>query len=107
MSSSGSRAGRVYRSAGLGSVALVVGRLGISDVTPVVGGLTPGEYPACAVVGELLPISAVVFREGHDAVGASVALRAPATAKPELIRMAPGAPGMDRWHADAVMDRPG
>jgi starch synthase (maltosyl-transferring) len=91
----------------LGSVALVVGRLGIADVTPVVAGLTPGEYPACAVVGELLPISAVVFREGHDAVGASVALRAPGATKPELIRMEPGAPGMDRWHAEAVLDRPG
>ena len=75
------RTGRVYRSSSLGSVAPVVGRLGIADVAPVVGALTTGEFPARAVVGESVPIAATVFREGHDAVGADVVLRDPSGGK--------------------------
>ena len=61
------------------SVALtdVAGRFGLSDVTPVVGSTGPREFPARAVVGEQVPITATVFREGHDAVGANVVLRDP------------------------------
>jgi starch synthase (maltosyl-transferring) len=85
----------------------VVGRLGIADVQPVVSALAPGEFPARAVVGQSLPIAATVFREGHDAVGADVVIRDPSGGKVDLIRMAAGAPGSDRWHASAVFDRPG
>jgi starch synthase (maltosyl-transferring) len=85
----------------------VVGRLGIADVGPVVGALSPGQFPARAVVGESVPITATVFREGHDAVGASAIIRAPDGAKAATIRMSPGAPGTDRWQALAVFDRPG
>src|ERR671936_630794 len=82
----------------------MVGRLGLSGVTPVVEG---GEFPARAVVGEQVPISAVVFREGHDAVGATVSLRPPDGRRLPFIRMSPGAPGMDRWHATLVPDMQG
>ena len=44
-------------------------RLGITDVAPVV---SCGSFSARAVVGEHLPITATVFREGHDAVAADV-----------------------------------
>ena len=44
-------------------------RLGISDVAPVV---SCGSFSARAVVGEHLPVTATVFREGHDAVAANV-----------------------------------
>jgi starch synthase (maltosyl-transferring) len=54
-----------------------------------------------------VPISAVVFREGHDAVGANVVLRGPDKRAAQSLPMAPGAPGTDRWHATAVPDRPG
>jgi starch synthase (maltosyl-transferring) len=91
----------------LGTVAGVVGRLGIADVSPSVDSVAPGEFPARAVVGELVPVAAVVFREGHDAVAASVALRTPDGDKAGSLRMRAGAPGMDRWHADVVFDRPG
>jgi len=64
-----------------------------------------GRYPARAVVGEHLPVAATVFREGHDAVAANVAWRGPdgsqGPAGP-LIRMVPGVPGTDRWHATVV-----
>ena len=43
-------------------------------VSPVVEG---GAYPAKAAVGESIPIRAQVFREGHDAVNASVVLTDP------------------------------
>jgi len=80
----------------------VTGRLGITDVSPVV---SCGRYPARAVVGEHLPVAATVFREGHDAVAANVAWRGPdgvAAAGGPLIRMVPGVPGTDRWHATVV-----
>jgi starch synthase (maltosyl-transferring) len=85
----------------------VVGRFGISDISPLVGSTVSGEHPAHAAVGEPVPISAVVFREGHDAVGANVVLRDPAGKKGPFTRMAKGAPGTDRWHAEVVFDRPG
>jgi starch synthase (maltosyl-transferring) len=72
-----------------------------------VGALTTGEFPARAVVGELVPVAATVFREGHDAVGANVLVRSPDGVKAATLRMSPGAPGTDRWHATASFDRPG
>ena len=71
------------------------------------GSTVSGEFPARAAVGEPLPVSAVVFREGHDAIGASVVVRDSAGRKVTVIRMEPGAPGTDRWHADVVFDQPG
>ena len=85
----------------------MVGRFGISDITPLVGSSSTPEHPAHAAVGEPVPISAVVFREGHDAVGASVVARDPSGKKVATIRMAPGAAGLDRWHATLVPDKPG
>ena len=52
-------------------------------------------------------MSAVVYREGHDAVAANVALRGPDGARVPFIRMTPGAIGTDRWEADIVLDRAG
>jgi len=92
----------VFLLTALGTVSYVTGRLGITDVSPVV---SCGRYPARAVVGEHLPVAATVFREGHDAVAANVAWRGPdgsqGPAGP-LIRMVPGVPGTDRWHATVV-----
>jgi starch synthase (maltosyl-transferring) len=85
----------------------VAGRFGISDISPTVASTSLGEHPAHAAVGEPVPISAVVFREGHDAVAATAVLRDPKGRKRDSLRMTPGAPGSDRWHASAVLDRPG
>src|SRR5687767_15818445 len=70
-------------------------RLGISDVAPVV---SCGAFSARAVVGEHVPITATVFREGHDAVAANVVWTPPdgAVAAP-LIRMAKFGQEPDRW----------
>jgi starch synthase (maltosyl-transferring) len=82
----------------------VVGRLGLTSVSPIVAG---GTLPVKAVVGEYVDVSAVVFREGHDAVAANVALRGPGGARISFVRMTPGAPGTDRWHASIALDKPG
>jgi len=83
----------------------VTGRLGITDIAPAVA---CGRYPARAIIGERVPIAATVFREGHDAVAANVVWKGPdSTGKVPLLRMRPGTPGTDRWHAAVVPDRPG
>ena len=68
----------VLARADLDSVAAMTGRadlrLGITDVAPVV---SCGSFSARAVVGEHVPITATVFREGHDAVAANVVWSAP------------------------------
>jgi hypothetical protein len=51
-----------------------LGRIPILDVAPVVGS---GRWPAKAVVGETVEVSAAVFREGRERVGAAVAVRTP------------------------------
>ena len=84
-------------------------RLGISDVAPVV---SCGSFSTRAVVGEHLPITATVFREGHDAVAATVAFTPPAEpggqpAVPQSVRMTKFGPEPDRWTATVVPDREG
>src|SRR5437764_14992501 len=79
-------------------------RLGITDVAPVV---SCGSFSARAVVGEHLPITATVFREGHDAVAANVVWTLPDGAETAFLRMAPLPPEPDRRLAPAVPDRDG
>ena len=85
----------------------MVGRFGISDISPLVGSTALAEFPARAVVDEHVPVAATVFREGHDAVAATVALRDPTGKRVASVRMRPGIPGTDRWSAAVVPDRPG
>jgi starch synthase (maltosyl-transferring) len=80
-------------------------RLGITDVAPVV---SCGSFSARAVVGEHVPITATVFREGHDAVAANVVWQPPGeTGCPPLRRMARFGQEPDRWLATVVPDREG
>jgi starch synthase (maltosyl-transferring) len=75
----------------------MTGRFPIEDVTPSVG---CGRYPAKAVVGELMPVSARSYREGHQALGCSVVWQGPDGRQGPFTRMRPGEdPGTDRWHA--------
>ncbi|MBV9592717.1 MAG: DUF3416 domain-containing protein, partial [Actinobacteria bacterium] len=95
------------RSKPVGSLTPVVGRLALAEVRPTVGSLSAGEHSARAVLGQRVTISAAVFREGHDAVCANVALRGPDGARIPFVRMSPGEPGSDRWQAEVVLDRTG
>ena len=56
----------------------MVSRFGIDDVRPQVSGRT---LPSKAVVGEVVPVSALVWREGHDAIAATLVLVAPSGAQ--------------------------
>ncbi|PRY41244.1 alpha-1,4-glucan--maltose-1-phosphate maltosyltransferase [Umezawaea tangerina] len=76
-------------------------RIAVEDVTPVV------RRPAKAVVGEHVPVRAVVWREGHDAVGATLVWRGPHDEQERATRMAPGPEGSDTHLADVVPDAPG
>ncbi len=60
----------------------MVGRIGIDDVAPVVSG---GQFPAKAVVGEIVPVRATVWREGHDAVAATLVVRYHGSEYPQLV----------------------
>ncbi|KQX70043.1 alpha-1,4-glucan--maltose-1-phosphate maltosyltransferase [Angustibacter sp. Root456] len=66
-----------------------------------------GRWPARAVVGEAVPVRATVFREGHDAVAASVVLVDPDGVEQPPRRMALLEAGLDLWGADVVPDREG
>jgi starch synthase (maltosyl-transferring) len=82
----------------------MVGRIPIMGVSPVIEG---GRYPAKATVGELFPVSALVFREGHDALSAEVVLTGPNRRRRPPVRMTkdPEQPGL--WHAEVSADEPG
>jgi starch synthase (maltosyl-transferring) len=82
----------------------VSGRLCIDDVSPIV---SCGRYPSKAVVGEHVPVLATVWREGHDAVAATVTWRGPQDAKARRVGMRPVGIASDRWSAEIVPDHVG
>jgi starch synthase (maltosyl-transferring) len=82
----------------------VVGRIAITDVEPVVA---CGRYPAKAVRGETFEVSATVFWEGHEALGAAVVLHGPG-GRPRLRRpMTEAVPGTDRYATEVTVDAEG
>ena len=70
-------------------------RLVIDDIAPAVG---EEPYPAKAVVGELFPIRAVVWGDGHDKLGATVVAMTSGLPDTLVAHMAPGAEP-DTFHA--------
>ena len=81
-----------------------ISRIPVTKVSPVIEG---GAYPAKAAVGESIPIRATVFREGHDAVNASVVLTDPDGAS-RTIAMRPTTPlGFDWWLATVQLETEG
>jgi starch synthase (maltosyl-transferring) len=82
----------------------MAGRLGIDDVTPSVG---CGRWPTKAVVGEHVPVSATVWREGHDKVAATVVWRGPHDRVARQSRMVEKGKGLDLFAAVIVPDEPG
>ncbi|MFC8504311.1 alpha-1,4-glucan--maltose-1-phosphate maltosyltransferase [Pedococcus sp. NPDC057267] len=80
-----------------------VGRIPVQDVRPCVDN---GARPAASVVGEELTVTATVFREGHDAVNASVVLTSP-TGTETLVPMTLVNPGLNAWEAVIAPDELG
>ncbi len=81
-----------------------LGRIPVLGVTPLVDG---GRFPVKAVAGEDVPVTATVFREGHDAVAATAVLIDPDGGLHAQIRMTSMGPGLDRYQAQLRPDRPG
>lgn len=82
----------------------MIGRIPVLDLGPLVD---CGRRPVKAVVGETFEVTATVFREGHEAVGANVVLRGPAGRCGPWSPMRELAPGTDRWGAEVTPDSEG
>lgn len=82
----------------------LAGRWPIMDVWPVV---ESGRRPAKAVVGEVIPVSATCFREGHSHLGVSVILRRPDDSEHSRVAMRSDGGGLDRWTAQVSPDAEG
>ncbi|CCI51402.1 alpha-1,4-glucan--maltose-1-phosphate maltosyltransferase [Nostocoides jenkinsii] len=80
-----------------------IGRIPVQNVEPVVDN---GSRPAKSVVGETFPVSATVFREGHDAVNASLVLTDP-DGREAVSAMVCANPGLNHWVSEITADRPG
>ena len=83
--------------------APALGRIPVLEVAPCI---EHGAFPAKSVVGERFDVTATVFREGHDAVNATVVLTDPDGGERRL-PMTLVAPGLDHWSATVFADRPG
>ncbi|WP_134772520.1 alpha-1,4-glucan--maltose-1-phosphate maltosyltransferase [Ornithinimicrobium flavum] len=80
-----------------------IGRIPVLDVEPVVDG---GRRPTKSVVGELFPLSATVFREGHDAVNATAVLIDPDGGE-HHVPMRCVNEGLSHWRTVVSADREG
>ena len=80
----------------------MTGRFPIEDVTPSV---VCGRYPAKAVVGEAVPVSARSYREGHEALGCAVVWHGPDGGRVRRVRMT--STDGDRWLATVTPDTVG
>jgi starch synthase (maltosyl-transferring) len=80
-----------------------IGRIPVQDVTPAVDG---GLRPAKSVVGEEFTVGATVFREGHDAVNATVVLVAPDGSQRRTPMTCTNA-GLNTWQATVAADTEG
>ncbi|HEX6447641.1 MAG TPA: maltotransferase domain-containing protein [Streptosporangiales bacterium] len=83
---------------------MTLGRFPILNVQPTVDG---GRWPAKAVAGESFPVTATVFREGHDAVAAGVQLRDPDGRRLPLVAMRLEVSWADHWAADVTVTSEG
>lgn len=82
----------------------VIGRIPVMEVAPVIEG---GSLPAKAVIGEAFEVTALVFREGHDALGAEVVLTDPRGTEQAPVRMHPLTHENARLQATVAGDRVG
>jgi starch synthase (maltosyl-transferring) len=82
----------------------VIGRIPILDVEPIVR--VPTELgptaPAKAVPNEVFEVTATIFREGHEMLGAGVVLTNPAGEAQPVVTLRELAAGTDRYGAEVV-----
>jgi starch synthase (maltosyl-transferring) len=77
-------------------------RIQIQEVEPR---LNCGRWPLKRTVGERVEVSARIFRDGHETVGAAVRYRAPGATRWKEAPLE--ALGNDRWTAEFTVDAPG
>ena len=82
----------------------MVGRIPVMDVKPLVD---LGRQLAKATVGEPFPVSATIFREGHDKLGAEVVLISPKGKRRPPVRLMKQQEPVDRYLAWVTPDEPG
>jgi starch synthase (maltosyl-transferring) len=82
----------------------MVGRIPVMNVMPLVD---LGRQPAKATVGEPFPVTATVFREGHDALAAEVVLVDPAGVRRAPVRMHLPSPEPNEYLAWVTPDAEG
>jgi len=82
----------------------VIGRIPILDVQPVVRVASElgANSPAKAVPEERFEVSASIFREGHEMLGAGVVLTDPAGQRQPVVTMRELIPGTDRYGAEVA-----
>lgn len=81
-----------------------LGRIAVTKVEPVIEG---GAYPAKATVGEAFPVTARVFREGHDAVNANLVLTDSRGRETVWAMTQIWPEGLDIWQGQVRLDQPG
>ncbi|MDR1189715.1 MAG: DUF3416 domain-containing protein, partial [Bifidobacteriaceae bacterium] len=81
-----------------------IGRVAVTHVGPAIEG---GRWPARAVAGEPVPITATVFRDGHELAGATAVLQDPEGRVRQRAPMVPLGQGLDRWQAILTPSAPG
>jgi starch synthase (maltosyl-transferring) len=82
----------------------MVGRIPVMNVMPLVD---LGRQPAKATLGEPFPVTATVFREGHDQLGAEVVLTGPDGGRRAPVRMQPHGEEPDQYLAWVTPDAEG
>jgi starch synthase (maltosyl-transferring) len=81
----------------------MIQRIPVVNVAPVV---ERGRYPVKATVGESFSVSATIFREGHDELGAQVILTDPDGRRRDPVRMTPTGE-VDGYSAVVIPDQTG
>ncbi|OKL53599.1 alpha-1,4-glucan--maltose-1-phosphate maltosyltransferase [Bowdeniella nasicola] len=82
----------------------MIGRIPVTELSPVIEG---GRWSAKATVGEPFPVRATVFREGHDAYGATAVLFKPDGTEHSRAEMIEVEKGLDRYEGWLMPDAEG
>ena len=64
-----------------------------------------GRYPTCRVVGDRVDVTATIFKDGHDALGAAIRVKGPRAKKAREEPLVPL--GNDRYGGTFAVDAPG
>src|ERR1700716_3617263 len=74
-------------------------RIQIQDVQPQIDG---GRYPVKATVGDQVQVTATIFRDGHDVLGAAIRYKPPGSSRWKEEPLEPL--GNDRWVGSFKVD---